>query len=506
MALKRSQENIARSEERKARNANEVVREPNQVDATQLSQPVSRVTVPQPIVSTIPERVGATVGNVVRDVNGFITAQTEDAKRLKELQSTYGSLADQGSLSDIFKQTTEEFGGGSESVKELKDISLQLNDLDTGSKLRETAIQGAAGQTIGQAGREVTQEQRENAVRSSGLAARAAVLQGNIQTANALAKDAVDIAFKDRQDKATNLINQITMVQKTVDEQTSQLLELDKRQFEAELSRIEELKSNIANAMVNGASQAEISQLNDANMPDDQRLALAQQITARGANQMRDLDIQSKVASINASNTSTALNQRKLDDLDKAVEEGKLTVEQMEVANALRSERNNLQEVKDAKDLEGSFVGLISALQQGDGIGDISAINSFQRLAVDPGVAVREGDVALLQSAQSWVDQAWLRAQGLMEGDKLTPEARIQMQNLASKIYDARVGFVEDNTAQIRTVAQESGIDYNKYVGKEFVSSNVLINKMSPIEFEEVTPTDSGIQFPDGASFTLPNN
>ena len=281
------------------------------VSANDLVNPTPQVTISTPITTPVPPRTGQIVSNVTRDVNGFIAAQTEEAAKLKDLQATYGALAGQESLSEIFKNTQAEYGVTGDSFKELKDIQLQLTDMDTSSALTKTQIEGAAGQTIGQSQREVTQEDREAAVRSSGLAARAAVLQGNIQTATALAKDTVDIAFKDRQDKATNLINQITMVQGQVDDQTAQLLEQEKRDYEAELSRIEELKTNISTAMVNGASQAEIAELNSSTLPDDQKLALAQAITARGATQMRNLDIGAKQASINASNASAANSMRR---------------------------------------------------------------------------------------------------------------------------------------------------------------------------------------------------
>ena len=481
------------------------------VSANQLSNPVDTVTVPQPQVSSIPPQSGQLVTNITRDNAGFIAAQTEEAKQVKDLQNQFGALNDQGSLSDLFNTTRDQFGGGSDSLKELKDIQLQLTDMDTKSGLNKVNIE-SGGQGAMQGQRSLTQEDREAAVRSAGLAARASVIQGNIQTANAAAKSAVDIAYQDRTLKSTNLLNQISMVQDKVDEQTAQLLETEKRGYEADLAAVKELKDATQNAIVSGASQAEVSQLMDSTVDDATKLALAQTITARGAGEMRNLDIAQSRASINASNASTrssnasaALNERALLDQEKAVEEGVLTPEQASLATDLRKERNGLQEVKDAKDLEGGFVGLISALDQENGVGDISAINSFQRLAVDPGVAVREGDVALLQSAQSFGDEALLRAQGLMVGDKLTPEARTQMRNLSAQIYDSRVGFVEDNTAQLRTIAQENGIDYNKYVGKSFVDSATLLNNLNKVVFEVVTPTSTGITFEDGTEFVLPN-
>jgi hypothetical protein len=247
---------------------------------------------------------------VARDAQGFISAQSEEAAKLKELQATYGALTEQGTLSDMFQQQRQDLGIDTD-MQELKDINLRLADSQTASNLTKTRIEGADGQTIGQAQREVTQEDREAAVRMAGDAARAAVLQGNIQTATQLAKDTVDLAFQDRQLKATNLLNQITMLQGQVDDQTAQLLEQEKRGYEAELAQIKELKDNIASAMVSGANQSEIAQLNDPNLDDASKLVLAQQITARGSNQMRDLDIESKRSGIAANYASIDLAERK---------------------------------------------------------------------------------------------------------------------------------------------------------------------------------------------------
>jgi len=289
------------------------------VSANQLSNPVDTVTVPQPQVSSIPPQSGQLVTNITRDNAGFIAAQTEEAKQVKDLQNQFGALNDQGSLSDLFNTTRDQFGGGSDSLKELKDIQLQLTDMDTGSTLTKTRIEGAGGQTLGQAQREVTQEDREAAVRSAGLAARASVIQGNIQTANAAAKSAVDIAYQDRTLKSTNLLNQISMVQSKVDQQTAQLLETEKRGYEADLAAVKELKDATQNAIVNGASQAEVSQLMDSTVDDATKLALAQTITARGAGEMRGLDMEQSRASIESSRASTAnsfdsIRSRKLND------------------------------------------------------------------------------------------------------------------------------------------------------------------------------------------------
>ena len=483
---------------RAERNAN-----PTSVTADQLSQPVSQVTVPQPQVAETTPVNDNMVKGVGTNTQNIIAAQTQEAADLKALRDQQAQIAGEGTLSELFSLQQEQFGIP-ENLKTLQDLQLQMADMDTESNITQTRI--GQGNSISQGNREITQEQRENAVRQAGTAARAAILQGNIETASALVSQAVQTAYQDRTLRNSNLINQINSLQGVVDGQTAQLLETDKRKYEADQAVIQRVADAVDDAMNSGAAtQEDIRTLTDPKLSDEDRLAAAQGIVSRGQTQLRDLEVRQSEASIRSSNASAALNEKALRDQEKAVEEGVLTPEQASLATDLRKERNALQEVKDAKDLEGGFVGLISALDQENGVGDISAINSFQRLAVDPGVAVREGDVALLQTAQSFGDQALLRAQGLMVGDKLTPEARTQMRTLSAQIYDSRVGFVEDNTAQLRTIAEENNIDYNKYVGKSFVDSATLLNNLNKVVFEVVTPTSTGITFEDGTEFVLPN-
>lgn len=272
-----------------ARQARNAAMEPT-VSATNLAEPVTPVTVPQPEVETIPAGPLNVARNVSRNAQGFIEAQTAERDRLNELQDTFGALSDQGSLSDFFTQQREQFGATPANLQELQDIQLRLSDMDTESGLRKVNIE-SGGQGASQGVRSLTQEDRENAVRTAGLAARAAVIQGNIETATQLARDAVNIEYQQRTLTANNLLQQISMVQGQVSEQDAQLLEQEKRGYEAELATIQEVKDNVANAMVNGASQAEIAQLTSDQMGDADKIALAQSITARGAGEMRNLQI-----------------------------------------------------------------------------------------------------------------------------------------------------------------------------------------------------------------------
>lgn len=259
-------------------------RQPNAISADRLTQPVNPVTVPQPQMATIPKRTGQLASSVSNSLTPFLGSVEDNVKQLREAQALYGELVNEGSLSSLYNRALEDAGITGESFKELKDIQLQLADMDTGSELTKSRIAGAPGQTVGQAQREITQEDRENAVRSAGLAARAAVLTGNIETARAAASEAVNIAYQDRQLKAQNLLNQIDMVQGQVDEQTSALLEEEKRRYELELANIAQLKDDITTAVASGgASQQEIATLTSPSIDDDTKRTLAAQIISRAA-------------------------------------------------------------------------------------------------------------------------------------------------------------------------------------------------------------------------------
>ena len=275
-----------------------------EVNTERLVAGASETTLPDLTREEFPTSNMNRASAVANETQSFIQSESENAKKLAERQQDLADIAPDGELGDLFRSTQKSFGVNGDTLGELKDIQLQLADIDTGSKLTETRIAGGAGQTIGQAQREITQEQRENAVRTSGLAARAAVIQGNINTARQLALDAVNVAYKDRELKNQNLTQQIDILQGQVDAETAQLLQQERDNREDDQATVKELKTNIANAMVSGASQEEIRQLNDPLLDDAQKLALAQSIVARGANEMRSLDIQSQQASINASRAS----------------------------------------------------------------------------------------------------------------------------------------------------------------------------------------------------------
>ena len=273
------------------------------VSANDLANPPTTPTITPTPEPTLPDQ------SKVDGVLGSIRSTSENAKKLAEQQAIFGQFAEDSSGFKIQEEQLQKFGVTPEKLSRLEDIQLQLSERNTESALTKTRIEGGAGQTIGQSGREVTQEAKENAVRNAGLASEAAVLQGNIETGRALANDAVNIALQDRTFKATAMLQQINDMKDVVNEETRQLLVKEERTYEAELARIAEIKENVSTAMINGASQSEMQFMTDPKTPDDVKLRVAQAITARGANQMRNLQIAQSNASIASSYASAAASR-----------------------------------------------------------------------------------------------------------------------------------------------------------------------------------------------------
>lgn len=224
------------------------------ISADALSSPTPQVAVPEPMVA--PEPTTTVSENVAENTQELIAADTEEAKRVKELREEQQALLGGDSLGTMFTEGLED-QLVPETRQRLQDVMLQLNDLNVQSGVTKERIKGAGGQTLSQAGREVTQEDRENAVRSSGLAAEASILQGNIQTAVSLVNQSVQYAYQDRVFQNQNLSNQINSLQGVVDDQTQQLLDQAQREYEQDNFQISQAVSSVNSAVASGFASAD---------------------------------------------------------------------------------------------------------------------------------------------------------------------------------------------------------------------------------------------------------
>jgi len=85
-----------------------------------------------------------------------------------------------------------------------------------------------------------------------------------------------------------------------------------------------------------------------------------------------------------------------------------------------------------------------NALGQGSGLGDIAAINQFQKI-IDEGAVTRDADVRLIQQSQSLADTLSTRVNKLKRGEQLSNQQRQEMRQLVDKVLaDQRKALAND--------------------------------------------------------------
>jgi len=311
---------------------NQAQPEPNQVAASTLSQPTSPVTVPRPAVaSTMPVQDGV-VSNVEQNITDLQAKIAEEEKALKERQNEYAALSGGDSMQDVLNQTMSQFGVP-QNMERLAEIQTQLAKRATDSGITQTRIAGAAGQTLAQGQREITQEQREEAVRSAGLAAQASVLQGNIDTATQLVSQAVETAYQDRMLESQNLINQIDFIQNRVDAKTSERLEERKRQYQNEQLDMANAISSVNSAVASGfASEKDVATMTSLSGNPKAQKEYADKIIARATRTA----YQQRMAAANAAAASASAGAAN-DAVAYAKETAAHTSEAMSALEEIRS-------------------------------------------------------------------------------------------------------------------------------------------------------------------------
>ena len=399
---------------------------------------------------------------------------------LGDIKDSFESLLQKGQ----FTQRAENQAGISDKTTALNDIDNQLRETNLKFTRNIEAIQDASGLTRGQKNARLSEVSRKQARQLADLSIIQATRRDNLTTAQSLVDRKVELEFEP--------IEQKLQFQQFLFQENKELFTTaEQRQFESKVRKeqvqidkdkvkfgnLEQMKANFTmNAAEAGQGNAYLQSIQAAESQDDlfgisgiQNYSVTSEQKLN--KQLLNLKITSELEQAQAAKDAKA--------------SGLLSSSQLNLTDDLRSEYNNLAEVKDAKDLESNTTSLLLALEQENGVGDISAINTFQRLVVDPGVAVREGDVALLQSAQSFTDKAFLKAQGLLVGDKLTEGARTQMKDLALSVYDARIAIVDERTSNIKNRAEAGGIggdDYGKYIGQNYESSSAIKDKVSTLD------------------------
>jgi hypothetical protein len=128
-----------------------------------------------------------------------------------------------------------------------------------------------------------------------------------------------------------------------------------------------------------------------------------------------------------------------------------------EVAN-IRKEFNNLEEVKNWKDVSASYnqVKALATKPNPTAADDIALTFSFMKM-LDPGSVVREGEYALVGRSAGLDDQIIMGLQRIDSGKGLTPEIRRKLRAAASEIVLQRRAAFDQVSGQYRELVGDAG-------------------------------------------------
>ena len=147
----------------------------------------------------------------------------------------------------------------------------------------------------------------------------------------------------------------------------------------------------------------------------------------------------------------------------------KLNKEQVQIILSMQDNLRQDPTYSKALTFRDSKDTILASLEKQNGFSDITAINAFQRL-IDPGVAVREGDVALIQSAIAFFNKYDPKfiTESFSKGSKLPPADRENMRKLTMEL--TRMGLEKANKETIprfTQMASDAGLN-SDYVIKPF--------------------------------------
>jgi hypothetical protein len=127
--------------------------------------------------------------------------------------------------------------------------------------------------------------------------------------------------------------------------------------------------------------------------------------------------------------------------------------------------RQDAKRLKDAGYVWQKKLGAVMrGLEKGNGLGDLAAINAFQKM-IDEGV-VKGEDVRLIAGAVSTLNQLKLWKETRVSGDQLSETTRAQMADMARSLFEDGSKEIQERLLGQKDIvnAAHPGLDWNKII------------------------------------------
>jgi len=261
--------------------------------------------------------------------------------------------------------------------------------------------------------------------------ANAALAQNNLQTAMASAKASQEYL----QQAAKEIQDQITNVQKIASDAAKSKMDLQK-----------DIATNVATKLV-GAPPAVLAAVSRAQ-------SITEAVMLAGPYLANASGVVGEWQAVNATRTAqgkplidieTYMNadaNRKRPVTNITMGDSGYTSKQVAAITRINDSISKNATYSKTSSMRNYADNVKASLSQETGVGDIAAINQFQKV-IDEGAVTRDQDVKLIQGAQSLSNQLKLKIKKLEKGDALSPDQRTQIKKLVDDMYTSQVKALE---------------------------------------------------------------
>jgi len=128
---------------------------------------------------------------------------------------------------------------------------------------------------------------------------------------------------------------------------------------------------------------------------------------------------------------------------------------------------------KDFNDMKSAYGQVLTALDQGNPIGDVAGATKVMKL-LDPGSVVRESELGIAMSASGRMDRLKNYFDMWSSGKRLTPTQRDDFKQLSTELYSAAAQAYNQKRGEYIDFGQSTGVTLDKALGPEAIIPSVV--------------------------------
>lgn len=140
-----------------------------------------------------------------------------------------------------------------------------------------------------------------------------------------------------------------------------------------------------------------------------------------------------------------------------------------------RKDFDALQPVKDFREIQSAYGTIEQAAADTSGASDIVLVMAFNKM-MDPTSVVREGEFDRAQNVGGVSEQMQARLQGVLTGERLTPEMRRQIADASQAVYEVRRDQYNDTANRAQSLARDDGLSPLSVAREEFRGQRIATN------------------------------